>query len=100
MRKVEIIDCIINDLDINYDKKDEKTLKRIVERLLDIASDFTNRSIEDEKIYSYIIEPAKAIYEQRGDEDKSSRSEGGISYAYKNAIRDMKKELVSIRRLP
>lgn len=93
---------IENDLSENYDKtdiKEREILRKIVNRVLKIASDFTNRNVGDTKLEPYVVDCIKAIYLKRGDEDKEAMSEGGESYTYKNAIKEMKQNLVSIRKL-
>lgn len=93
---------IENDLSENYDKtdiKEREILRKIVNRVLKIASNFTNRKKDDPKLEPYVVDCIKAIYIKRGDEDKDAMSEGGESYTYKNAVKEMKKDLVSIRKL-
>lgn len=98
---MDFISDIENDLSINYDKtnlKERDVLRKTVERVIKIASDFTNRRLNDPKLEPYIVDCIKAIYLKRGDEDKDAMSEGGESYTYKNAIKEMKQNLVSIRK--
>ncbi len=92
---------IENDLSIDYDRsnlKEREVLRKIIYRVLHIASDYTNRKINDKKLEPYVVDCTKAIYLKRGDEDKDAMSEGGESYTYKNAIKEMKQNLVSIRK--
>ena len=92
---------IENDLSVNYDKtnlKEKEVLRKVLNRILLIASDFTNRKVNDKKLEPYVVDCIKAIYLKRGDEDKDAMSEGGESYTYKNAIKEMKQNLVSIRK--
>lgn len=98
---MDLISDIENDLSINYDRtnlKERDVLRKTVKRIIIIASDFTNRKVNDPKLESYVVDCIKAIYLKRGDEDKDAMSEGGESYTYKNAIKEMKQNLVSIRR--
>lgn len=97
----DLISDIENDLSTNYDKtnlKEREVLRKTINRVLLIASDFTNRKIDDPKLGPYVVDCIKAIYLKRGDEDKDAMSEGGESYTYKNAIKEMKQNLVSIRK--
>lgn len=97
----DLISDIENDLSTNYDKtnlKEREVLRKTINRVLLIASDFTNRKIDDPKLEPYVVDCIKAIYLKRGDEDKDAMSEGGESYTYKNAIKEMKQNLVSIRK--
>ena len=97
----DLISEIENDLSINYDKsnlKEREVLRKIINRVLLVASDFTNRKVDDKKLEPYVVDCVKAIYLKRGDEDKDAMSEGGESYTYKNAIKEMKQNLVSIRK--
>lgn len=97
----DLISEIENDLSINYDKsnlKEREVLRKTINRVLLVASDFTNRKVDDKKLEPYVVDCVKAIYLKRGDEDKDAMSEGGESYTYKNAIKEMKQNLVSIRK--
>lgn len=97
----DLISEIENDLSINYDKsnlKERDVLRKTINRVLLVASDFTNRKVDDPKLEPYVVDCIKAIYLKRGDEDKDAMSEGGESYTYKNAIKEMKQNLVSIRK--
>lgn len=98
---MDLISEIENDLSINYDKsnlKEREVLRKTINRVLLVASDFTNRKVDDKKLEPYVVDCIKAIYLKRGDEDKDAMSEGGESYTYKNAIKEMKQNLVSIRK--
>ena len=72
------ISKIIEDLGANY-KNDEDVLQDIITEVTSIASNVSNRSNEDEKLYPYIKTAVKSIYLCRGGEGLSSISESGKS---------------------
>lgn len=95
----EIVEEVIADLDINFDNTTQnlEIITKMAERLCNIAIDTAHR--EDEKVVKYIHEALVAMWLRRGDEDKSSMSEGGESYTYKDIIAEMQEKLVRIRKL-
>jgi len=94
------IDKIIADLGANY-KNDEEVLKDIIESVISIASDITNREKADEKLFPYVKRAVKAEYLRRGAEGMNSSSEGGQSYSFENIIETMRNDLIKsgLRRL-
>ena len=94
------IDKIIEDLGVNY-RDDVDLLKDIYEEVSSIASDISNRKINDEKLYPYIKKATKAIYLCRGSEGLTSRGEGSISNSFEDVIEKLRNDIIKngLRRL-
>lgn len=95
------IDKIINDLGANYNNKDEEVLEDILSEVSSIASNISNRNVDDEKLYPYIKKAVKAIYLCRGAEGMQSTSESGTSSSFEDIIDKMRNDIVKngLRRL-
>lgn len=96
-----MLDKIINDLGANYNSKDEEVLEDILSEVSSIASNISNRKVEDEKLYPYIKKAVKAIYLCRGAEGIQSTSESGVSSSFEDIIEKMRNDIVKngLRRL-
>lgn len=96
-----MLDKIINDLGANYNNKDEEVLEDILSEVSSIASNISNRKVEDEKLYPYIKKAVKAIYLCRGAEGMQSTSESGVSSSFEDIIDKMRNDIVKngLRRL-
>lgn len=96
-----MLDKIINDLGANYNNKDEEVLEDILSEVSSIASNISNRKVEDEKLYPYIKKTVKAIYLCRGAEGMQSTSESGVSSSFEDIIDKMRNDIVKngLRRL-
>lgn len=96
-----MLDKIINDLGANYNNKDEEVLEDILNEVSSIASNISNRKVEDEKLYPYIKKAIKAIYLCRGAEGMQSTSESGVSSSFEDIIDKMRNDIVKngLRRL-
>ena len=96
-----MLDKIINDLGANYNNKDEEVLEDILNEVSSIASNISNRKVEDEKLYPYIKKAVKAIYLCRGAEGMQSTSESGVSSSFEDIIDKMRNDIVKngLRRL-
>lgn len=95
------IDKIINDLGANYNNKDEEVLEDILSEVSSIASNISNRNVDDEKLYPYVKKAVKAIYLCRGAEGMQSTSESGTSSSFEDIIDKMRNDIVKngLRRL-
>ena len=94
------INKIVNDLGVNY-KEDYDVLHDILNEVTSIASDISNRSKDDEKLFPYIKKAVKAIYLSRGAEGLQSRGEGSISSSYEDIIEKLRNDIIKngLRRL-
>ena len=96
-----MLDKTINDLGANYNKNDEEVLEDILSEVSSIASNISNRNVDDEKLYPYIKKAVKAIYLCRGAEGMQSTSESGVSSSFEDIIDKMRNDIVKngLRRL-
>lgn len=96
-----MLDKIINDLGANYNKSDEEVLEDILSEVSSIASNISNRNVDDEKLYPYIKKAVKAIYLCRGAEGIQSTSASGVSSSFEDIIEKMRNDIVKngLRRL-
>ena len=96
-----MLDKTINDLGANYNKNDEEVLEDILSEVSSIASNISNRNVDDEKLYPYIKKDVKAIYLCRGAEGMQSTSESGVSSSFEDIIDKMRNDIVKngLRRL-
>lgn len=94
------VDKIIEDLGANF-KNDEEVLEEILNDVSSIASNISNRKIDDEKLFPYIKKATKAIYLCRGAEGMTSRGEGSISSSYEDIIEKLRNDIIKngLRRL-
>jgi hypothetical protein len=96
-----MLDKIINDLGANYNSKDEEVLEDILNEVSSIASNISNRNVDDEKLYPYIKKAVKAIYLCRGAEGIQSTSVSGVSSSFEDIIDKMRNDIVKngLRRM-
>lgn len=94
------VDKIIQDLGANY-KGDEEVLMDILGEVSSIASNISNRKVDDEKLSPYIKKATKAIYLCRGAEGMQSISESGVSSSFEDIIEKMRNDIVKngLRRI-
>lgn len=94
------IEKIIADLGANY-KDDEEVLEEILEEISSIASDISNRPVNDVKLFPYIKKATKAIYLTRGAEGLTSRGEGSISSSYEDIVGKLRNDIIKsgLRRI-
>ncbi len=95
------IDKIIEDLGPNYSKEDNEVLKEILGEVSSIASDISNRTKDDVKLFPYIKKATKAIYLSRGAEGLTSRGEGSISTSFEDIIDKLRNDIIKsgLRRI-
>lgn len=95
------INKIITDLDVNYKSKDKEVLNEILEEISSIASDISNRSKDDKKLFPYIKKAVKAEYLARGAEGLTSRNEGSMSSAFEDIIDKLRNNIIrsGLRRI-
>ena len=96
----ENIDKIIADLGANF-RNDKDVLKDILEEFSSIASDISNRTKDDEKLFPYIKKAVKAEYLARGAEGLTSRNEGSISSSYEDIVEKLRNDIIKngVRRI-
>lgn len=96
----ENIDKIIADLGANYNN-DKDVLEDILEQVSSIASDISNRTEDDEKLFPYIKKAVKAEYLARGAEGLTSRSEGSMSSSFEDTIDKLRNNIIKsgLRRI-
>lgn len=96
----ENIDKIIADLGVNY-RNDEDVLKDILEEVSSIASDISNRTADDEKLFPYIKKAVKAEYLARGAEGLTSRGEGSMSSSFEDTMDKLRNNIIKsgLRRI-
>lgn len=96
--KEEMIGQLIKDLDVNYINTNKDILSRFIDNYMSIASDYSNRSKDDEKLIPYIYNAVKSAYLRRGNEELKSGNEGGISSNYLDIEEKLKKDVLAIRK--
>lgn len=96
----ENIDKIIADLGPNY-KNDIDVLEDILEGISSIASDISNRTADDEKLFPYIKKAVKAEYLARGAEGLTSRNEGSMSSSFEDIMDKLRNNIIKsgLRRI-
>lgn len=94
------IEKIKSDLGANY-RNDEDVLKDILEEVTSIASDISNRTKDDEKLFPYIKKAVKAEYLARGAEGLTSRNEGSVSSSFEDIVDKLRNNIIksSLRRI-
>lgn len=94
------MDKIIADLGANY-KNDEEVLEDILNEVSSIASNISNRQVNDEKLWPYIKKATKSIYLSRGAEGIQSISESGESSSFEDIIDKLRNDIVKngLRRM-
>ena len=100
MAETNNINKIIANLGANY-RDDEEVLNEIFEEVSSIASDISNRKVDDEKLHPYIKKTTKAVYLCRGGEGLQSSNESGVSSSFEDIIDKMRNDIVKngLRRL-
>ena len=88
-----MLEKIINDLGANY-RNDEDVLEDIISEVTSIASDISNRTSDDEKLFPYIKKTVKAIYLTRGGEGLQSRNDGSISNSFEDIIEKLRNDII------
>ena len=94
------IEKIKSDLGANY-RNDDDVLKDILEEVTSIASDISNRTKDDEKLFPYIKRAVKAEYIARGAEGFTSRGEGSQSTSFEDIIDKLRNNIIKsgLRRI-
>lgn len=94
------IEKIKSDLGANY-RNDEDVLKDILEEVTSIASDISNRTKDDEKLFPYIKKAVKAEYLARGAEGLTSRNEGSVSSSFEDIVDKLRNNIIKsgLRRI-
>lgn len=94
--KEELVEKMIRDLGSNF-KKDDDVLRDYFDLYSPIASDKSNRRINDKKLIPYIYNAVKQSYIRRGNEVSSSNSEGSITNTYIDIEEKLAKDVRNIR---
>lgn len=95
---MEIIDMIKKDLDVNYHDKEDDVIKEMYKHYLQIASNTSNRNINDKLLIPYVYTAVKSAYLRRGNEGSTSNNEGGLSSSYIDIEDKLKKDVLAIRK--
>lgn len=90
---------IIMDLSDNFKTGDEEIIEEYVKLYGTIASNISNRKVDDEKLYPYIYNAVKAAYIRRGGEGKASETVGSISESYEDIEDKLKKDVIAVRKV-
>ena len=100
MTYTENLEKIKSDLGANF-RNDKDVLKDILEEVSSIASDISNRTKDDEKLFPYIKKAVKAEYLARGAEGLTSRNEGSMSSAYEDILDKLRNNIIKsgLRRI-
>lgn len=98
--KKDFVEKLKKDLSENYHEENDEVLEEYLNHYLQIASDSSNRAVSDKKIIPYVYSAIKSSFIRRGDEGKSSSSEGGISSSYIDIEEKLRKDIREIRLLP
>lgn len=95
------IDKIIADLGTNYIEGEEEVIKEIFDEVSSIASNISNRKVNDVMLLPYINKATKAMYLSRGAEGLQSRGEGSISSSYEDIVDKLRNDIVKngLRRI-
>lgn len=88
---------IIADLGVNFKSGDDSIIENYIELYSSIASDNSNRKIDDTKLYPYIYTAVKEAYLRRGDEGSSSSTEGSLSTSYVDIEEKLAKDVRKVR---
>lgn len=88
---------IIADLGVNFKNGDDSIIENYIELYSSIASDNSNRKIDDTKLYPYIYTAVKEAYLRRGDEGSSSSTEGSLSTSYVDIEEKLAKDVRKVR---
>ena len=88
---------IITDLSDNY-RNDEAVIEELINDYKLIAANASNRNKDDELLEPYICKAVKSVYLLRGDEGKTSSSEGGLSSSYEDIEKKLRKDVLCIRK--
>ncbi len=98
--KKNFVEKLKKDLSENYHEENDDILNDYFNLYLQIASNSSNRAVSDEKILPYVYTAIKSTFIRRGDEGKSSSSEGGLSSSYIDIEDKLRKDIREIRLLP
>lgn len=87
-----MLERIITQLGDNYKASDSSSLSELIDKVTTIALSISNNKLENvqPEIESCVI----TLYLQRGAEDVSARTEAGIVSHYKDAIEEMRNNIM------
>ena len=96
-----MLEKIIEDLGANYKDDDREVLKNILEEVSSIASNISNRKLDDKMLFPYIKKAVKSIYLTRGAEGLVSQSESGVSSSFEDIVEKLRNDIIKngLRRL-
>ncbi len=100
MTKTEIIQEIKDNLASNYIDSTNMVIEKIYDRMCSIASDVAHRQKNDEKLIPYAVNATIETYLRRGKEGTTGYSEGSESESYIDIEEKLRKDIISIRRMP
>lgn len=99
-KKIELLNQIINQIGEKETFSSNRLLEEFIEDYAFIASNESNRDINDIKIIPYVKKAVIAAYNRLGVEGMKSSSEGSQSYSYEDIEEKLAKDVRSIRLLP
>jgi hypothetical protein len=95
--KSKMLKRLKDDLSVNFKTGDDSILSDFIDDYISIASNNSNRSKNDEKLYPYVYKAVKSAYLLRGDEGSSSSTEGSLSTSYEDIEEKLAQKVRSIR---
>lgn len=87
-------------LGANYIEGTDNMLLDIIDDMVSIACNASNRNTDDEKIFPYVKKAVISEYNARGAEGLLSRNEGSISSSFNDIEKKLRIDIATIRRLP
>lgn len=88
---------IIADLGVNFKTGDDSIIENYIDIYSSIASDNSNRKVDDKKLSPYIYTAVIEAYLRRGDEGSSSSTEGSLSTTYIDIEEKLAKDVRKVR---
>lgn len=85
---------LIEELGANYSDSDRNVIRTLIQDAITIATETTNLTENDTRLYPYIKKAVKSAYLSRGAEGLQSRSEGSISASYLDITEALRQDLV------
>lgn len=95
--KNKMLKRLKDDLSVNFKTGDDSILSDFIDDYISIASNNSNRSKDDEKLYPHVYKAVKSAYLLRGDEGSSSSTEGSLSTSYEDIEEKLAQKVRSIR---
>ena len=88
---------IIKDLDVNFKVGDESIIEDYIKHYSSIASDNSNRKIDDPKLEPYVYKAVISAYIRRGAEGCTSYNDGVLSGNFIDIEEKLRKDCRTVR---